>query len=679
MFFIPAPVLPPPSQFEAVSFEKNYTTSNIQFKDKNKISYRIIFRKDKEIPEEDIKAKSLQEDKNLYKIEKNKELDEKFHYIKNLSSINKLTLKQFVDDFTSEAISKNLFSFPITNPEKIKDPKTKELPKILIPKGINKESATQEKITKVEFLPPPKKDDNGIQRIIAPVEPNALIWLPKPYLIAGSFHTEIYPHDTSSVIWSLLELLKTDLVKKDFIQVIKDQLENFAFQVNTFGFPLNGNRGYFITRSQTNIIPANVLQFYNVTSDKKWLEEVGLPLSKSIFEYWTHNIARIKVKPRLSFLDPYTWGLLTGYRWIAHGQGPCIEVTDSHKEHNYYYFKVLTTLVEYSLIHDLERPGFARGFDYKKVVEVIPEKVIKESNLIPINDVPFKTENSDFYYLNGSVPVLKFMNNYYKLTPFYYLNDRASRVSGYDTNHLYGPFNSFTYDFIPVDHNLILYKSALDISEMYKILGDDYHSKQFKIEAKKLKRLITNILWDDNLGMFFEYDSSLKKLRTNYPFSSAGYAFLAKIFDLDKPSEKEMLIKMVQFMEDNLEGPNGIYASGIETGLHWDKPYTWPVQQVYIVGGLRSYAKDLQDAGYFEDANYLTEVADRISIKYLLANYADWLKSKGKEIGEKVIEGEENLLTGYATGSNYTWNLTAVMYLYYNLSENTKELLESKI
>ena len=89
----------------------------------------------------------------------------------------------------------------------------------------------------------------------------------------------------------------------------------------------------------------------------------------------------------------------------------------------------------------------------------------------------------------------------------------------------------------------------------------------------------------------------------------------------------------------------------------------------YIVGGLRDYAKELQDIKDYASSKYLTTVADRIAVNYLRANYSDWLKSKGKAIGEKVTGTSENLLTGYKTGSNYTWNLSTVLYLYKTLSE----------
>ena len=578
-----------------------------------------------------------------------------------------ISFNTFIHEFTYDALKNNLFSFPISNTDTIKDPKTKSLPTILIPKSITKDQATTNKEIKVKYLPEKKFDAENIERITTPIEANSLIWLPHPYLIAGSFHNAIYPHDTSEVIWTLLELLKINKLESPnyYLKVIQDQLENFHFQIKALGFPLNGNKGFYITRSQTNNIPSNVLDYYLATEDIDWLKNTGLPMAESIFKYWTSPPAEIETKHG------------TGYRWIAHGDGACHEVIDSHKEHNFYYFKVLKTLVEYLNTFDFFRPSYAKGFDYKRVAEIIPDNRIKNLDLVKENEIE-QSKNIEYFYANNE-PIIKYNNKFYKLSDFYYRNDRASRGSGYDTNHLYGPFNAFAYDFIPADHNILLYKHAKDIEKMYAILGNTKKEKEYQRKASNIKEMIMKVLWDKRSKMFYEYNAKNKTLRTNYAFASSAYALWATIFDVNDTHEKEQLIHLVKFLKKNLEGPNGIYASNIETGLHWDKPYTWPIQQGFIVGGLRAYAKNLQDIEDYKNSKDLTEFADRISIKYLLANYSDWLKSKGKSIGEKVISKAENLLTGYATGSNYTWNITTIMYLFEALSEEAKGTLKNKI
>lgn len=587
-----------------------------------------------------------------------------------------LSFHAFIIDFTKQALEKNIRQFPITDMDHISDPKTMQTPVILIPENIENKEATLIDGIKISALPKLDTDQSGVKRITQSVEPNSLIWLPKPYIVAGSFHREMYPHDTSAIIWAILELAKERKIsdREKYISLIKDELDNFAFQTNRLGYPLNGNRGYYITRSQTNIIPSNVLEYYVTTGSKEWLQSTGLPMSEDLFDYWIGKLAEIKIKSD------------TAYRWIAHGDGPCAEVMESHEAHHFYYFQVLKTLAEYSKMADANRPLFAQGFNYNQIIEEIPikeaEKYLDDKKLKRLALPALKT-NMETYLLDKSVnsysthePVIKTSEKFYKLSKEYYRNDRASRVSGYDTNHLYGPFNAFTYDFIPADHNFILYKSARDIASMHEALGNKSKADKYNETAKKLKSFLIQILWDEKLGMFFDFDATNKRLRVNYPFLSSAYALWAGIFDVKKEEEKAQLLTMVQFLEKNLEGETGFYASSIETGLQWDKPYVWPVQQQYIVGGLREYADKLKINDNKEGADYLTNVADRIAVKYLLANYADWLSTNGQKISEKIIQGEEHLLTGYDSGNNYTWNITCTMYLYNTLSEDTRKIFD---
>ncbi len=608
-------------------------------------------------------------------------LTEKYvSYLKNIVDISRgseLDFKAFLEFVTEKALKKNLRSFPVKLSD-IEDPKTRSLPYIAVPEDVQPSAVVREGNLKL-FKLPPKQRIGNIERVPEDklLDDNCLIYLPKPYLVAtsDSLHRELYPHDASYIISVLLKTGEPDKIK-----IARDMLDNFAYEVKVFGYPLNGNRGYYITRSQTNNIPTNVLEYYRATGDIKWLEETGLPMAVSIYKYWTNKEAEVN-------LDGFK-----AYRWIAHGKGPCKEVWESHEAHNQYYFKVLSELVKYSQLPDAMRPKYARGFDYSKVIREIPrsevERLLQSGDLRAENIKDLKVK---CYVLNREVtssgkdePVIEVNGRYYTFTQEYYKNDRAGRVSGYDSNHLYGPFNAFTGEFIPVAHNVQLYKHAKDIATMYRILAErtgkqEYieASKQWEVEASQLKRTILELLWDDQRGMLFELHIPSRKLRTEYPFASSCYALWAGVFDVNVPEEKEKLLKLVDFMTSNLEGPNGIYASAIETGLHWDKPYCWPIHQGMIVKGLREYAKRLEETGDLQNAEKLRSIADRIAVKYLNANYRSWLKSKGSAIGEKVGPEIEHIFTGYLNGSNYTWNLAAVWDLYSDLSPEVKEVIKS--
>lgn len=70
----------------------------------------------------------------------------------------------------------------------------------------------------------------------------SLIGLPNPYVIPGGRFREVYYWDTYFTMLGLAQSGKTDL--------IENMLNNFAFLVDTFGFIPNGNRTYYLSRSQ---------------------------------------------------------------------------------------------------------------------------------------------------------------------------------------------------------------------------------------------------------------------------------------------------------------------------------------------------------------------------------------------------------------------------------------------
>ncbi len=448
-----------------------------------------------------------------------------------------------------------------------------------------------------------------------------LIKLPEPYLRAGSFHPELYPHDASYSISAILRLVSAGILDRKYLSLVKSMLNDFYFMVQRYGYVLNGNRSYYTSRSQANVLATNVLEYYQLTKDRTWLDEVGVKLAEASFNYWIQESARVEIPS------------ITLYKWIAGGSGPCIEVLASNQEHNYYYDKVLEKLKDYAYQKDNDRPSYARGFDYSKVL-----------TQCSLDDI----ETQDSCVLSDN----------------YYINDRASRVSGYDTNHLYGPFNAFTNEFIPVDHNAKLYRGANDLASILEIVGNNEQAKIYRSLAKQIKSSMFNLLWDCDTGMFFEYHVTSGRLRTDYAFASAAYTIWAQIFDIQQEQELKQLMRLVEFLQLNLEGPSGLYASNIETGMHWDKPYTWPIQQAMLVEGLIYYAKKLNNEGKVRESRQLKKFADQISKKYIKANFRDWKDSNGKSIKEKHVENnKENLMTGYAIGENYSWNLLAVLDL----------------
>lgn len=83
---------------------------------------------------------------------------------------------------------------------------------------------------------------NELTRQPLPQKNDTLIALPKPYIVPGGRFREIYYWDSYFTMLGLAVSNRFDL--------IENMIENFAFLIETIGFVPNGNRSYYLSRSQ---------------------------------------------------------------------------------------------------------------------------------------------------------------------------------------------------------------------------------------------------------------------------------------------------------------------------------------------------------------------------------------------------------------------------------------------
>src|SRR5205807_6911523 len=79
---------------------------------------------------------------------------------------------------------------------------------------------------------------------------SSLIPLPQPYVVPGGRFREVYYWDSYFTMLGLVASGRTDLVR--------DMLDNFAYLVETVGHIPNGNRTYYLSRSQPPYLAAMV-------------------------------------------------------------------------------------------------------------------------------------------------------------------------------------------------------------------------------------------------------------------------------------------------------------------------------------------------------------------------------------------------------------------------------------
>ena len=134
---------------------------------------------------------------------------------------------------------------------------------------------------------------------------DSLITLPNPYIVPGGRFREIYYWDSFFTMLGLQVSGRVDM--------IQNMVDNFAFLVDKVGYIPNGNRSYFITRSQPPFFSCMV----NLLADEKGKKVLldYLPHLEKEYHFWmkgvdelnTDNISvnRVALLPDGSVLNHY--------------------------------------------------------------------------------------------------------------------------------------------------------------------------------------------------------------------------------------------------------------------------------------------------------------------------------------------------------------------------------------
>lgn len=130
---------------------------------------------------------------------------------------------------------------------------------------------------------------------VPPNFPTSLIPLPNAYIIPGGRFREVYYWDSYFTMLGLKESGR--------INMIEEMVDNFAWLINTYGFIPNGNRTYYLTRSQPPYFSLMVELLASVKGEK--ILEKYLPALEKEYEFWMrgskdlaagaakHNVVRL--------------------------------------------------------------------------------------------------------------------------------------------------------------------------------------------------------------------------------------------------------------------------------------------------------------------------------------------------------------------------------------------------
>src|SRR5712664_4059239 len=237
--------------------------------------------------------------------------------------------------------------------------------------------------------------------------------------------------------------IQLGLLRDGELELARSMTDNFLYEIAHYGMILNANRTYFLTRSQPPFLTEMILGVYEKTHDRAWLRST-LPAIDRYYAFWT-------TPPHL--IEPI--GLS---RYFDLGDGPAPEVVSDERD--------------------------AQGrTHYDRVREY------------------YRTHQVDDYDVS----------QYYdratdQLTPLFYRGDRSVRESGFDPSNRYGPFSVDIIHYVPVCLNSLLYRMEKESAEIARELGRDGEARNWDERAEKRQAAVDRYLWDEQAGLYYDYD-----------------------------------------------------------------------------------------------------------------------------------------------------------------------------
>ncbi|MGB5942322.1 MAG: alpha,alpha-trehalase TreF [Leeuwenhoekiella sp.] len=110
--------------------------------------------------------------------------------------------------------------------------------------------------------------------------PGSRIALPNPYIIPGGRFREVYYWDSYFILLGLKA--------SGEIQLMENIIDNFAYQINTFGYIPNGNRTYYMGRSQPPFFAEMVNLLAETKEDEAVLQKY-LPALHKEYNFWMES------------------------------------------------------------------------------------------------------------------------------------------------------------------------------------------------------------------------------------------------------------------------------------------------------------------------------------------------------------------------------------------------------
>lgn len=170
---------------------------------------------------------------------------------------------------------------------------------------------------------------------------------------------------------------------------------------------------------------------------------------------------------------------------------------------------------------------------------------------------------------------------------------------------------------LPVDLNSMFAGALQIVGDLKYQLKDRRGAQKWWSLANYWRIAIENVLWDENDGVWYDYDTRAKSRKRHFYPSCATPLWADAVEPTSAPVYASHLVKYL-LSTSALSFPGGIPTSLWHTGEQWDFPNAWPPLQSIVIGGL-------EKSGY-EEARKLAREQVTIWIRANYIGYGKWQK-----------------------------------------------------
>ncbi len=276
---------------------------------------------------------------------------------------------------------------------------------------------------------------NGLKRQPDIIQSGTLIPLPYPYIIPGGRFREIYYWDS---YFTMLGLQKDNQ-----IEMIQNMVDNFTYLIDLYGFVPNGNRTYYLSRSQPPFYALMVKLLAESKGDSIYLK--FLSSIEKEYDFWMNGTDRL------------TNGV-KAYRRV-------VRLPDGEILNRYW--------------DDANTP---RAESYHEDIKTANEAVLK---------IPGSRQEDVYRNLRAAAE-----SGW----------DFSSRWLTRDDENKFNLYTIHTTDIIPVDLNSLVYNIELTLSKGYQKVGNTAKAQLYKIKAHARKKAIQKYCWNKQKGFFMDFN-----------------------------------------------------------------------------------------------------------------------------------------------------------------------------